>query len=175
MFVGRLVTDKGINEMVAAFRKLKINHPNAKLILVGPLESDLDPLLPQTLEAIENVKQIISVGYQQDVRLFFSISHCLVFPSYREGFPNVVMQAGAMELPSIVSNINGCNEIIIPKENGIIIPVKDEKLLLDAMSDIMEKQELYCHLQSNSRKMIVNRFEQQVVWQALLKEYQTIN
>lgn len=175
VFVGRLVTDKGINEMVAAFRKLKINHPNAKLILVGPLESDLDPLLPQTLEAIENVKQIISVGYQQDVRLFFSISHCLVFPSYREGFPNVVMQAGAMELPSIVSNINGCNEIIIPKENGIIIPVKDEKLLLDAMSDIMEKQELYCHLQSNSRKMIVNRFEQQVVWQALLKEYQTIN
>lgn len=175
VFVGRLVTDKGINEMVAAFRKLKINHPNAKLILVGPLESDLDPLLPETLEAIENVKQIISVGYQQDVRLFLSISHCLVFPSYREGFPNVVMQAGAMGLPSIVTNINGCNEIIIPKENGIIIPVKDEKLLLEAMSAVMENQDLYCHLQSNARKLIVNRFEQQVVWQALLKEYQNVS
>jgi len=80
-----------------------------------------------------------------------------------------------MELPSIVSNINGCNEIIIPKENGIIIPVKDEKLLLEAMSDVMENQELYCYLQSNARKLIVSRFEQKVVWQALLREYKKIN
>jgi glycosyltransferase involved in cell wall biosynthesis len=172
VFVGRLVTDKGINEMVAAFRKLKINHPKAKLILVGPLESELDPLLPKTLEAIENVKEIISVGYQQDVRLYLSISNCLVFPSYREGFPNVVMQAGAMELPSIVSNINGCNEIIVPKQNGLIIPVKDEKVLLEAMTTVMEDTALYQHLQDNARLMIVNRYEQNVVWRALLKEYQ---
>lgn len=172
VFVGRLVTDKGINEMVAAFRKLKINHPHAKLILVGPLESDLDPLLPQTLEAIENVKQIISVGYQQDVRLFFSISHCLVFPSYREGFPNVVMQAGAMELPSIVSNINGCNEIIVPHQNGVIIPAKDEKALLEVMIEMMENEAYYAQLRENARPMIVNRYEQQVVWKAILKEYQ---
>lgn len=175
VFVGRLVTDKGINELVSAFRKLKINHSNAKLILVGPLEPDLDPLLPETLEAIENVKQIISVGYQQDVRLYFSIAHCLVFPSYREGFPNVVMQAGAMELPSIVTNINGCNEIILEKENGLIIPVKDEKKLLEAMTEIMEDNELYQNLNDNARAMIVNRFEQQVVWNALLSEYQLVN
>jgi glycosyltransferase involved in cell wall biosynthesis len=172
VFVGRLVTDKGINEMVAAFRKLKINHPTAKLILVGPLESELDPLLPTTLEAIENVKEIISVGYQQDVRLYFSISNCLVFPSYREGFPNVVMQAGAMELPSIVTDINGCNEIIVSKENGLIIPVKDEKILLDVMTAVMEDTTLYQHLQSSARLMIVNRYEQNVVWRALLEEYQ---
>lgn len=172
VFVGRLVTDKGINEMVAAFRKLKINNPTAKLLLVGPLESELDPLLPKTLEAIENVKEIISVGYQQDVRLYLSISNCLVFPSYREGFPNVVMQAGAMDLPSIVTNINGCNEIIIPKENGLIIPVKDEKVLLEAMTTLMEDTLLYQHLQDNARLMIVNRYEQNVVWNALLKEYQ---
>lgn len=172
VFVGRLVADKGINEMVAAFRKLKINHPTAKLILVGPLESELDPLSSQTLEAIENVKEIISVGYQQDVRLYFSISNCLVFPSYREGFPNVVMQAGAMELPSIVSNINGCNEIIVHKENGLIIPVKDEKKLLETLSAVMEDIVLYRHLQSHARSMIVNRYEQKVVWRALLEEYQ---
>jgi len=172
IFVGRLVTDKGINELIAAFKKLKINHPTAKLLLVGPLETELDPLLPQTLEAIENVKQIKAVGYQQDVRLFFAISHCLVFPSYREGFPNVVMQAGAMELPSIVSNINGCNEIIVPHQNGVIIPTKDEKTLLEVMIELMENKTYYAQLRENARPMIVNRYEQQVVWKAILKEYQ---
>jgi glycosyltransferase involved in cell wall biosynthesis len=174
IFVGRLVTDKGINELIAAFKKLKINHPTAKLLLVGPLESELDPLLPQTLEAIENVKQIKAVGYQQDVRLFFSISYCLVFPSYREGFPNVVMQAGAMELPSIVSNINGCNEIIVPHQNGVIIPTKDEKTLLEVMIELMENKAYYEQLREYARPMIVNRYEQQVVWQAILKEYQKL-
>jgi glycosyltransferase involved in cell wall biosynthesis len=172
--VGRLVTDKGINELIAAFKKLKINHPTAKLLLVGPLETELDPLLPQTLEAIENVKQIKAVGYQQDVRLFFSISYCLVFPSYREGFPNVVMQAGAMELPSIVSNINGCNEIIVPHQNGVIIPTKDEKTLLEVMIELMENKAYYEQLREYARPMIVNRYEQQVVWQAILKEYQKL-
>jgi len=172
IFVGRLVTDKGINELIVAFKKLKINHPTAKLLLVGPLETELDPLLPQTLEAIENVKQIKAVGYQQDVRLFFAISHCLVFPSYREGFPNVVMQAGAMELPSIVSNINGCNEIIVPHQNGVIIPTKDEKTLLEVMIELMENKAYYAQLRENARPMIVNRYEQQVVWKAILKEYQ---
>jgi glycosyltransferase involved in cell wall biosynthesis len=174
VFVGRLVSDKGINEMVSAFKKIKINNPTVKLILVGPLESELDPLLPTTLEAIENVKEIISVGYQQDVRLYFSISNCLVFPSYREGFPNVVMQAGAMGLPSIVSNINGCNEIILKGENGLIIPTKDEKSLYDAMLTFMEDEDFYAKLKQNARKMIVERYEQKVVWEALLKEYQQL-
>ena len=172
VFVGRLVTDKGINEMVCAFKKIKITHPNAKLLLVGPLETELDPLLPTTIEAIENVKNIIAVGYQNDVRLYFAIANCLVFPSYREGFPNVVMQAGAMGLPSIVSNINGCNEIIVKGENGLIIPPKDEKSLYDAMLTFMEDEDFYAKLKQNARSMIVERYEQKVVWEALLKEYQ---
>lgn len=172
VFVGRLVTDKGINEMVCAFKKIKIMHPNAKLLLVGPLETELDPLLPSTIEAIENVKNIIAVGYQNDVRLYFAIANCLVFPSYREGFPNVVMQAGAMGLPSIVSNINGCNEIIVKGENGLIIPPKDEKSLYDAMLTFMEDEDFYAKLKQNARSMIVERYEQKVVWEALLKEYQ---
>ena len=129
----------------------------------------------ETLEAIENVKEIISVGYQQDVRLYFSISNCLVFPSYREGFPNVVMQAGAMELPSIVSNINGCNEIVVHHENGLIIPVKNEIALLESMTTMMEDKPLYTKLRTNARAMIVNRYEQMVVWRALQSEYQQVD
>lgn len=172
IFVGRLVSDKGINELIQAFSKFKIQ--NSRLLLVGPLESDLDPLLSKTLKEIETNPNIISVGFQKDVRPYFAISNCLVFPSYREGFPNVVMQAGAMGLPSIVSNINGCNEIIIEGENGTIIPVKDYEAIKSAMLKMIVDKEFYFKLKENSRSMIRSRYEQSVVWNALLQEYKTL-
>jgi glycosyltransferase involved in cell wall biosynthesis len=172
IFVGRLVGDKGINELITAFKQLKIT--NVKLLLVGPLESELDPLLSETLQEIEQNPLIISIGFQKDVRPYFAISNCLVFPSYREGFPNVVMQAGAMELPSIVSNINGCNEIIKEAQNGLIIPPKNSIALHQAMRKIQEDKALYQTLQNNSRKMIVERYEQEKIWKAILEEYEQL-
>ena len=124
IFVGRIVSDKGINELIEAFDKMSLVEENIKLLLVGPFEDELDPLHKKTKVLINNNNKIILVGYQNDVRPYFSISNCLVFPSYREGFPNVVMQAGAMKLPSIVSDINGCNEIIENNINGLVIKLK---------------------------------------------------
>ncbi len=171
IFVGRLVTDKGINELVAAFVSLQEKNPKTKLLLVGDYESDLDPLLAETLESIQNNVHIISVGFQMDVRPYFALSHVLVFPSYREGFPNVVMQAGSMGLPSIVSNINGCNEIVIPNENGIIIPVKSASALFTSMELLLTDADLYSELKKNSRSRIVASYEQLTVWKAILEEY----
>lgn len=172
VFVGRLVGDKGINELVEAFSKLETQ--NSKLVLVGPLETELDPLKEKTLKEIESNPHIISVGFQKDVRPYFAISQALVFPSYREGFPNVVMQAGAMGLPSIVSNINGCNEIVIQGKNGTIIPVKNTEALKIAMQKMMCDTNYYNQLQQNARPMIQSRYEQKVVWEALLEEYQLL-
>lgn len=175
VFVGRIVSDKGINELIKAFSELQTveNKPtDIKLLLVGGLENDLDPLNPETLAEINQNRDIISVGFQQDVRPFFAISDALVFPSYREGFPNVVMQAGAMGLPSIVSDINGCNEIIIEGENGLIIPSKNVKKLKEKMLTLAKDKNLYTKLKGNSRRMIENRYEQSVVWNALLEEYE---
>lgn len=172
VFVGRLVGDKGINELVEGFSKL--NNSNTKLLLVGPLETELDPLKEETLKAIENNKNIISVGFQKDVRPYFAIADALVFPSYREGFPNVVMQGGAMQLPAIVSNINGCNEIIVNGENGVIIPVKDSEAILNAMKKLVEDHQYFQQLKNKTRPMIQSRYEQQVVWNALLDEYKLL-
>ena len=147
---------------------------NTKLLLVGPSEKELDPLSSGTLKEIEENKSIISVGYQNDVRPYFGISNALVFPSYREGFPNVVMQSGAMGLPSIVSNINGCNEIIIENQNGIIIPVKNTMAIFDAMKKMVENVAFYNQLKENSRKRIVDHYEQKVVWNAILNEYKKL-
>ncbi len=102
---------------------------------------------------------------------YFAIADALVFPSYREGFPNVVMQAGAMELPAIVTDINGCNEIIIHGKNGLIIPPKDSNALLNAMLQLIGDKSVYAQLKRNARPMITSRYEQQVVWDALLAEY----
>ena len=175
VFVGRIVSDKGINELIKAFSELQTveNKPaGIKLLLVGGLENDLDPLNPETLAEINQNRDIISVGFQQDVRSFFAIADALVFPSYREGFPNVVMQAGAMGLPSIVSDINGCNEIIIEGENGLIIPSKNVEKLKEKMLTLAKDKNLYTKLKGNSRRMIENRYEQSVVWNALLEEYE---
>lgn len=170
IFVGRLVGDKGINELIEAFSNLK--SQNLKLLLVGPFEQELDPLLPETVAEIEQNKNIITVGFQKDVRPYFAISDALVFPSYREGFPNVVMQAGAMELPSIVSDINGCNEIIVNEKNGVIIPVKNTITLQEEMQRLMSDKIRYEFLRKNSRPMIISRYSQELVWYELLKEYQ---
>ncbi|MBK0371284.1 glycosyltransferase family 4 protein [Flavobacterium agrisoli] len=172
VFVGRLVGDKGINELIDAFCKLETL--GAKLLLVGSLESELDALHQTTLDAIATNTSIISVGFQSDVRPYFAISDALVFPSYREGFPNVVMQAGAMGLPSIVSNINGCNEIIVEGENGMIIPVKDSAAIYDAMQKMLQNESYRHKLQAKARPMIVNRYEQKVVWEAILAEYKSL-
>ncbi|WP_312185331.1 glycosyltransferase family 4 protein [Sphingobacterium sp.] len=172
IFVGRLVGDKGINELVEAFSRLERSH--VKLLLVGPLESDLDPLADTTQREIETNPNIISVGFQKDVRPYFAISNALVFPSYREGFPNVVMQAGAMELPAIVSDINGCNEIIIEGVNGTIIPVKDPQAIRIALLRFLDDKQYYNMLKVNSRRMIADRYEQSVVWNALLEEYKEL-
>lgn len=174
VFVGRIVGDKGINELVNAFDKISSETSNVKLLLVGPYEEDLDPLSELTLKRIRENENILSLGYQQEVRLFLAVSHCLVFPSYREGFPNVVMQAGAMELPGIVTDINGCNEIISHEKNGLIVPVKSVEALYLALHRILSDKELYLRLQQHAREAITSRFEQNVIWEALLTEYQKL-
>lgn len=171
IFVGRIVSDKGINELISAFSEIQEYKTNIKLLLVGPYEQELDPLKEETLNQINANKSIFSVGYQDEVRPYFAISDCLVFPSYREGFPNVVMQAGAMGLPCIVSDINGCNEIIEDTKNGYIIPVRDKEAVKKTLIRILENKEEYSKMQHNAREMIVSRFDQKIMWESILQEY----
>ena len=171
IFVGRLVKDKGIRELVNAFSSLLQDHPNAKLLLLGRFESHLDPIDPLTLKTIETTPQIITAGYQLDVRPFLAMADVFVLPSYREGFPNVVMQAGAMNLPSIVTDINGANEIILDGQNGLIVPPKDETQLAAAMQRLLEDDGMRKQMAASARGLIASRYEQQMVWNAILEEY----
>jgi glycosyltransferase involved in cell wall biosynthesis len=172
LFVGRLVSDKGINELILAFKEL--NKANLKLILLGSFEKDLDPLNADTFDTISRNCQIITPGFQSDVRKYFAISNVLVFPSYREGFPNVVLQAAAMGIPSIVTDINGCNEIIVHDYNGIIIDKKNVSDLKEAMLLLIDNREYCYYLGSNGRDLICSKYNQSDVLDSLEKEYEIL-
>ncbi|WP_315817014.1 glycosyltransferase [Paraflavitalea speifideaquila] len=174
VFIGRVVRDKGIEELVTAFTELKKTHPHIKLLLVGPYEPALDPLSKETLAAITNDDDIIQVDFQQDIRPWLLISQVLVFPSYREGFPNVPMQAGCFRLPAIVTDINGCNEIIEQGQNGLLIPVKNKAALREAMETLLTNKALYAHMQTRARQLITERYDQKHFWSLLLHEYQQL-
>lgn len=176
IFVGRIVRDKGMDELMVAFKRIYVEHPEIRLIMVGEYEYSLDPVSTETQQAIDSYANIQTIGpqYGDDLLGYYAASDCFVFPSYREGFPNTVMEAGAMDLPSIVTDINGSREIIVDGENGIIIPSKDTDALYDAMKRMVEDTTARERMAGNARKMIESRFEQGFVKQCLLDYYEEI-
>ncbi len=184
VFIGRIVGDKGMNELAEILRGKEILRfaqdgrkgalsDRCKLILVGAFESELDPLEEGNEGFFRSSGNVRYVGYQSDVRPYLLAADALVFPSYREGFPNVVMQAGAMGLPSIVTDINGCNVIIIEGENGRIIPPRDKEALGNMMAWFFEHPLEVARMAAKAREMIASRYDRQDVWNALLEMYKS--
>ena len=130
LFVGRFDLDKGLKELVRSFVRINMEMPETALLLAGMEEEEGKKLPDDILDTIESNPAIhVSEGWLSDVRHWYAAADALVHPSYREGFPNVVIEAGAMGLASIVTDINGSNEIIIDGENGVIVPPRDEEAL----------------------------------------------
>lgn len=175
LFVGRIVGDKGINELCEAFDKLS-SMANVRLWLVGSYEDRLDPISPKSKEIIEQNPAIESVGSKRSDELlaYYAAADCFVFPSYREGFPNTVLEAGAMDLPSIVTDINGSREIIVEGENGVIIPPHDANALFDAMLNMMKNKDIREKMAGNARQMVASRYEQGFVRKCLYDFYDEI-
>ncbi len=174
-FVGRMVEEKGIRELVEAFSQLNARKPDTTLLLVGPYDQDLHPLREEVKRQISNNPAIHFVGYQHDIRPYLAASDVLAFPSYREGFPNVVLQAGAMGLPAIVTDISGCNEIISDGVNGIIIPPRDAAALGRAMERLMASKEEKERMSAVARTLIGRRFRQNDVWEKLKEMYLSLD
>ena len=162
-FVGRVRKDKGINELINAFSKLYNEDPRVRLIVVGNFEKDMDPVDEMTEYNIYNHQGIVFVGFQKDIRPYLLSSDVLV------------MQAGAMDLPCIVTNINGCNEIIVESVNGFIVPPKDSLSLYTSMKRCSKNPDIVTEMASNARELIVSRFERKIIWEALLKEYNSLH
>lgn len=174
-FVGRIVKDKGIGEAIAAFKRLIAAHPSQKIffLLIGHFEQELDPLSSEDHAFLHTSDRVILAGFQHDVRPWIMASDVFVFPSYREGFPNVVLQACCLEVPCIVSDINGCNEIVKHHKTGIIVAPKDDKALYEAMQLMISDRNRIAYARA-AREYVVANFDQQYVWATLRQEYEKL-
>jgi glycosyltransferase involved in cell wall biosynthesis len=168
-FVGRLNKDKGLAELMHAFNSLPIN---AHLVVVGGLDQAA-PVDASTLAAIALHPRVHSLGFLKDIRAVLCMSDILVLPSYREGFPNVILQAGAMTLPVVATDINGSNEIIQPGNNGWLVPPRDPKALGNAMRHAMDvSADFRGEMGLLARVRVQRCFEQKEHWERMVEFYQ---
>jgi glycosyltransferase involved in cell wall biosynthesis len=171
IFIGRIVKDKGIEELLFAWEKISSLFPHDRLWLLGLEEPELDPLSQKAYGILKDNPTVKQWGFIKDIRPFLSAAQVLVFPSYREGFPNVPMQAGAMGCALILSDINGCNEIVENETSGLLVPAKNNEALYEAMSRLRKDDALRKKLSAASRKRIVENFDRNFIWHLILKEY----
>lgn len=172
-FVGRIIGDKGVNELVGVFNRINEENMNTHLLLVGPKESEQNPISEKTASIIDNNPSIYAMGMQQDVRPYLKAANAFVLPSYREGFGMVLIEAGAMGLPCITTNITGCNEIIIPGENGAIVEPRDEDALYEEMKKWLENPDLVSEMAGKARKLVEDRYECHKVWNLYFDTYKS--
>jgi len=171
-FIGRLVVHKGIIELVTAFDHLRKTNLNVKLFLVGPLEEGRETLPDDTLRRIHAGEGIVLPGLVEDVRPWLAAANAFVFPTYREGFPNVLLQAGCMGLPIIATNINGCNEIIENGKTGLLIEPKNTQMLLNAMTRFISSSNERETFGLKLKESVLNNYSTDTIWSELLTLYQ---
>lgn len=167
-FIGRLSHDKGINELVHAF--LALDQPNAWLVCLGYLDPR-DPVSEETRAAMADNPRILVPGFVHDIRPGLAIFDALVLPSYREGFPNVLLQAGAMQVPVIATDVNGSNEIVVDGETGWLVPSRDTPALKGAMESAAADKAGLKAMGKRARDRIAARYGQDRYRAALLEYY----
>jgi glycosyltransferase involved in cell wall biosynthesis len=173
-FLGRIVRDKGINELIDSFQILLKKYPHLKLLLVGDYDDNLNRIDDKTRETISNSDSIINVGFKNDIREFLSITDLFVLPSYREGLPNSLIEAGSFGIPLLATNINGCNEIIENYETGLLIKMKDVDSLKKGMEKYITDKEFYFNIKNNVRSSIIKKYNQADFWINLNNEIKKI-
>lgn len=174
LFAGRMVKDKGVEELVAAFERLQKQFPNAKLVLLGPQEADLDPLKTAIINAIRNNERIVHIQWTDEVEYYLTIATLFVFPSYREGFPNVIMQAGAMKCPVVCSDIVGNNEIVTHQVNGILHTSQDEHSLYEAVYFALNNKEYMHQLALKLYNDMATYYDRYTLYELYIKKYKEL-
>ena len=169
-FVGRLVTDKGINELVHAFNMLE--QENIKLVLVGMYEPELDPLSQETLDIIKINPNIIEVGFQTDVKKFLAIMDLFVSPSYREGFGLSVLEANLMKVPVLVTSITGYSEIVQEGKNGFFVNPKDTLALFNKMKEFSQYPDYLLSIKQQCYDEVASKYNHKEVIEKALEYYE---
>ena len=171
IFVGRVTKDKGIVELLAAFETMAKGNPAAHLLLVGPFEPERDPLPNETLERLKNHPRVHGLGFSDTPEKYLAAADIFCLPSYREGFPTVVIQAGAMELPAVVTRATGSVDTVVEGVTGLFVPLKNADSLAEALRTLADSKELRQSLGQAARRRVVENFDARVINEAVVAEY----
>jgi glycosyltransferase involved in cell wall biosynthesis len=169
-YVGRLTRDKGLPELLAAFRPVRESFPDAVLMLIGEYEQG-DPVPQETRAAIENSPGIVRLGFPGDISLYYLIMDILVLPTHREGFPNTVLEAQAAERPVLTTYATGAIDSISPGVTGSLVPIADPRALAAELIRLLSDRELLEHMGKAGRERVCREFRQEVIWESLARLY----
>jgi glycosyltransferase involved in cell wall biosynthesis len=161
-YVGRLVKDKGIDDLINGWQDVKTKFPHVKLLLVGPLE-DRDSISEFSKTQIKTDPSIIHTDFVEDSSIYFSLMDVFVLPTYREGFPTVSLEASSMEIPVLITNATGCSESIIENETGLFISNDPKDIANKIITYLTDKQKAKSHGRMG-REFVRLNFEQTKVW-----------
>jgi glycosyltransferase involved in cell wall biosynthesis len=172
-FVGRVVRDKGVHELVEAFEKLASEFSELHLLIVGVREPE-DPVNESILHRMDHHARIHCTGFQKDVRHLLSAMDILVHPSYREGLPTAPLEAAARELPVIATRIPGCIDAVQEGCTGLLVPPRDSGALAEAIRHYLKNPEVRKRHGRSGREWVLKKYDRQAAWTALLSEYQKL-
>jgi len=175
-FVGRIVHDKGINELIEAWQVLRNECPNCRLLFVGKFEEQ-DAVLPETKQAINNDERIDFADFvksKQDMPSLYAAMDILVLPSHREGLPNVILEAGGIGLPVVSTFASGCRDAVLDGETGTLVPVNDSKALMSAIKQYIDDSSLRAQHGQAARAHILHKYKPADIWKAMLAEYHNL-
>ncbi|MEW5918314.1 MAG: sugar transferase [Gemmatimonadota bacterium] len=170
-FVGRLVRDKGIVELAQAWRRLRDEFPDAHLLLVGPLEAH-DPIPRDVEQQLRNDDRVHFAGMDWNTPPLYAAMDVVALPTYREGFPNVPLEAAAMELPVVATRIPGCIDAIAEGETGLLVVTGDANGLAVALSRYLSDAKLRAVHGAAGRERVLREFSQERIWERIYEEYQ---
>jgi glycosyltransferase involved in cell wall biosynthesis len=169
-FVGRLVRDKGIAELAHAWRLLRDEFPALRLLLVGAREPQ-DPVPAGATAALRGDPRVAEVGFDLDVPKYFRAMDVLALPTHREGFGNVLLEAAAMSLPTVATQVTGCVDAVVDGVTGVLVPPRDPEALATALRAYLRDPALRERHGRAGRERALREFDRHRIWDALHAEY----
>ncbi|QQT43605.1 Glycogen synthase [Sphingobacterium multivorum] len=164
-YVGRLAKDKGIGELTEAWKILAAKHRDIKLLLIGPFD-ERDKLDIDTIEYIRKCKSIELVGEISDTSTYYNMMDIFILPSYREGFPTVVLEASSSSLPIITTRSTGCIDSIIENQTGIFVEINGSSIA-NGIEKYLFDTELRKKHGAAGRDFVSENFSEQIVYREI--------
>ncbi len=173
--VGRLVREKGYQELLLAARIVRERCCNVRFLIVGgPEPQKPDAITPELARELGVTDVVRFLGHRNDVADLYSIMDVFALPSYREGFPRAPMEAAASGVPVVVTDVRGCRETVARGETGYMVPARDPEALAGAILALLEDQRLRERFGAAGREKAVREFDERIVFQRILRTYERL-